>query len=193
MNTVYITQDSSLGKLCGTLADLPEGWRLVSSPEACDVYISCFSKRILKTDFLKGRRCYNFHLGLLPKYGGVGICAWVILNGETETGITLHEMDEGIDTGKIISVSKTRITREDTAITIFDRCEQLAFRLFQSYLGRLLLGDYEALPQQVTPFRYTRKMLEEAKDVTRFYKAFSFNGKEKAYYINHNGEKNYLE
>lgn len=183
MKKVYITNDSPLGIICRNLADLPKGWQFAKTPEDSDVYISVFSKKIITADFIKGRRCYNFHLGLLPKYGGVGICAWVIINGEKETGITLHEIDAGIDTGNIIAVNTVPIEIDDTGEKIFNKCQDEVERMFEKWLERLLNKRYKAKKQTEKRFLYTRKMLEEVKNITRFYRAFSFEGKEQAYYI----------
>lgn len=190
---VYITQDSPLGKICKNIAELPKGWVFAKTPEECDVYISLFSKTIIKEDFIKGRRCYNFHGGILPKYRGVGTCSFVILNGEKETGITLHKMDAGIDTGDIISIEKTEITEEDTAETLFNRCQNIAELMFEKWFQKLLLQKYKAKKQTETYPLYTRKMLEQAKDITRIYRAFSFEGKEQAYYYKKDKSKNYLK
>lgn len=182
MKKVYITNDSPLGIICRNIADLPKGWQFTDDPEDCDVYISVFSKKIITEDFIKGRRCYNFHLGLLPKYGGVGICAWVIINGEKETGITLHEIDQGIDTGDVIAVQTTKIEDTDTGETLFNRCQDIVELMFEKWFERLLTKKYTAKKQTEKRFLYTRKMLEEVKDITRFYRAFDFEGKEQAYY-----------
>ena len=47
--------------------------------------------------------CINVHASLLPKYRGAAPINWAIINGETETGITIMEMEEGLDTGDMIS------------------------------------------------------------------------------------------
>ena len=54
--------------------------------------------------------CINGHASLLPKYRGASPIQWCIVNGETETGVTIQAMDEGVDTGDIISVKTTKIS-----------------------------------------------------------------------------------
>ena len=57
----------------------------------------------------------NVHGALLPQYRGGNILNWVIINGETKTGVTLHYIDTGVDTGDIIAQKKFSIEFEDTA------------------------------------------------------------------------------
>lgn len=194
---IYITQDSAPGQRCRKIAEefqLPNGWEITDNPDESDVYFSCFSRRLLKSDFLQGRRCYNFHLGLLPKYRGSGTYSWVIINGEKETGITMHEIDAGIDTGRIIAVEKYPIGENDTANDVLDNGSKSVERMFKDWFIRLVLGDYIATTQtsERMPL-HTRAMWEDARDLTRFFRAFCISGREGAYYINSKGEKIHLE
>jgi len=63
----------------------------------------------------------NIHASLLPKYRGPAPIQWVIINGETETGVTTMLMDKGLDTGEIFLTRKTPVTPDDTAATLHDR------------------------------------------------------------------------
>lgn len=60
----------------------------------------------------------NVHAALLPQYRGANVLNWVLVNGERETGVTIHHMDEGIDTGDIICQKRLAIDFEDTAVTL---------------------------------------------------------------------------
>ena len=59
--------------------------------------------------------CINVHASLLPKYRGAAPIQWAILDGETETGVTIMQMDAGLDTGDMLLVKKTPIDPEETA------------------------------------------------------------------------------
>ncbi len=167
---------------------------MTENPDESDVYFSTWSRKILTADFLQGRRCYNFHLGLFPKYRGAGTYSWVIINGETETGITLHEIDAGIDTGAVIAVGKYQIAENATANDVLDDGSIMVEYLFKEWFVKLVTGKYQAFPQtgERHPL-YTRKAWEDAHDLTRFFRAFSVQGREQAYYINSKGEKIFLE
>ena len=62
--------------------------------------------------------CLNIHASLLPKYRGAAPIQWALLSGETQTGITIMQMDEGLDTGAIITQKNVPITTEDNNISL---------------------------------------------------------------------------
>ena len=67
----------------------------------------------------------NVHGSLLPKYRGAAPVQWALINGETETGITIMQMDAGIDTGDILLQEKILIEQEDTAGTLSVKLAEL--------------------------------------------------------------------
>src|SRR5258708_5082592 len=69
--------------------------------------------------------CVNVHMSLLPKYRGASPIQSAILNGETETGVTIMKIDAGLDTGDILAQSRTPILPEDNSQTLYDRLPQL--------------------------------------------------------------------
>lgn len=71
----------------------------------------------------------NVHGALLPRYRGANVLNWVLVNGERETGVTLHYMDEGIDTGDIVLQKKVRIGPHDTALTLRNNLHRAGCRL----------------------------------------------------------------
>src|SRR5690242_19376559 len=62
--------------------------------------------------------CINVHTSLLPRYRGAAPIQWAILNGDSESGVTIMKMDEGMDTGPILSQERTPISPEDNAHTL---------------------------------------------------------------------------
>jgi methionyl-tRNA formyltransferase len=65
--------------------------------------------------------CLNVHTSLLPKYRGAAPIQWAIANGETETGVTIMQMDAGLDTGPMLSQARTPIAPEDDSATLHER------------------------------------------------------------------------
>jgi len=61
----------------------------------------------------------NYHPSLLPKYRGGSAINWAIINGETETGVSIHSIDEGVDTGPILLQEKVEITADDTVKSVY--------------------------------------------------------------------------
>ena len=90
----------------------------------------------------------NIHPSLLPKYRGGNPYSTVIINGEQETGVTLHFMDEGFDTGDIITQKKVNIAPFETMGTLFNRLNLLGMQMLVS-----VLTDFEKgkLPRYKQP------------------------------------------
>jgi len=95
-------------------------------------------KEILETPKLG---CINIHPALLPKYRGRYSTAHAIFNGETKTGATLHWMDEGVDSGPIISQVSITIEQSDTAKTLWGKFTVEGEKLFGSFLELWLSGN----------------------------------------------------
>lgn len=82
--------------------------------------------------------CVNIHTSILPKYRGAAPIQWAILNGDPETGVTLMQMDAGMDTGPMIAIARTPIHDEDNAETIHDRLATLGASLLVEKLPAYL-------------------------------------------------------
>ena len=106
--------------------------------------------RILPRDVLDAPRlgCLNLHASLLPRYRGAAPIQWAIIRGETETGISLMQMDEGLDTGPVFSRHSLTIGPEETAGELAERLAQLAAEVVRSDLARVVSGELQSEPQQ---------------------------------------------
>jgi methionyl-tRNA formyltransferase len=92
----------------------------------------------------------NLHGSLLPKYRGRNPVNWVLVNGETETGVTLHYMTEEADAGDIIAQRALPIDGEDTALTLYRKMSDLALALFSETYPLLRTGTVPRIPQDPT-------------------------------------------
>lgn len=187
---VCIASSRPIGATCLSWAQghLPDGFSLVDDPEQSSVFISVMYGNLVSEAFISGRRCYNFHPGILPEYRGSGAFSWAIINGEKECGITLHELDVNIDTGPVIACKRFPIEGWDTAGTLYRKGMEAMAELFKVYFHRILHGDYLSTPQDESKARtYYRKDLKKAQDLTRFVRAFDFEGKDPAYYTTKSG------
>jgi len=81
----------------------------------------------------------NVHGSLLPKYRGAAPIQWALINGETETGITIMQMDKGVDTGDILLQEKLPIGPEDTAGSLSGKLEELGGKALGAALDLLRL------------------------------------------------------
>ena len=89
----------------------------------------------------------NIHASLLPAYRGAAPIHRSILNGDTKTGVTTMFMDKGMDTGDILDVIETEITKEDTAETLHDRLAELGAELIVATIENFLSNAENRLPQ----------------------------------------------
>ncbi|MEN8143062.1 MAG: methionyl-tRNA formyltransferase [Thermodesulfobacteriota bacterium] len=89
----------------------------------------------------------NVHGSLLPRYRGAAPVQWAILNGETETGITTMQMDEGLDTGDMLLHSSLAIESQDTAASMAVKLAAAGGSLLVETLDKLQAGKLEAVPQ----------------------------------------------
>ena len=89
----------------------------------------------------------NLHPSLLPKYRGAAPIQWALINGETETGVTLMLLDAGEDTGDIISTAAIPIREDDNAFTLTEQLAQLG----ANQLVQLLSGMSRGAPPPSTP------------------------------------------
>jgi methionyl-tRNA formyltransferase len=114
-----------------------------------DFLFSCYYRHMLKQPVLDLPRlgALNLHGSLLPRYRGRCPVNWVLVHGETETGITLHYMEEKADRGDIVAQHRIPITPEDTAATLLAQMTAAAGQLFREAYPRLRSGRAERLPQ----------------------------------------------
>ena len=84
--------------------------------------------------------CINLHVSLLPKYRGSAPIQWAVLNGDAETGVTIQQMAEGIDTGDILLVEPIAIDPEETSGELFDRVSTVGAKTLVTALEKLEAG-----------------------------------------------------
>lgn len=89
----------------------------------------------------------NVHGSLLPRYRGAAPIQWAVINGESETGITIMQMDEGMDTGDILLTEKVAIGPQETAGELFIRLSELGGRALAAALSGLKQGRLTPRPQ----------------------------------------------
>lgn len=193
---VCILTSRKIGEKCLEWAknNTPEKYIITSNIIESDIIISILYDKILPLSSLNNRIGYNFHPGILPEYRGAGAFSWAIINEDQKSGITLHLINEGIDTGDIIEIEEFQILNTDTAFSLFSKGEKIIFKMFKKWYHNLLKMDYISTPQLENKARiYYRKDLDKVKDISKYIRAFYFPGKESAYYIDNLGKKQYVD
>lgn len=98
--------------------------------------------------------CINVHMGLLPEYRGVNGVRWALLNGEEKTGITIHFMDSGIDTGDIIARATFPITPPDDILSLMMKSKSAGLYLLENRWRQIVSGEVIAIPQDESKAKY---------------------------------------
>ena len=91
--------------------------------------------------------CINVHSSLLPKYRGAAPINWAVINGETETGVTIMYMATELDAGDIIAQASTPIDPDETVETLHDRLAQMGGELLVKTVADLAAGTATRTPQ----------------------------------------------
>jgi methionyl-tRNA formyltransferase len=105
--------------------------------------------------------CVNIHASLLPRWRGAAPIQRAILAGDAETGITIMQMDAGLDTGDILLQRSTALESTDTAGTLHDRLSRLGADCILEALERLARGELLPRPQPEVGATYAAKVTKE--------------------------------
>ena len=146
----------------------PEKLRLPEAMEqlrlwAPDLIVVAAFGQILKKDVLElpHHGCINVHASLLPRWRGAAPINAAILHGDEETGVTIMQMDVGLDTGPMLSQRSIRLTRDDTAGSVFEKLSTLGADLLIETLPDYLSGKLKPTPQPEEGVTYAPMLKKE--------------------------------
>ena len=91
--------------------------------------------------------CINLHVSQLPKYRGSAPIQWAVLNGDAETGVTIMQLDEGLDTGDILMMRPVAIDPEETSGELFDKVSAIGAATLVEAVDKLGRGELTPTPQ----------------------------------------------
>lgn len=106
--------------------------------------------------------CLNLHASILPRHRGAAPIQAAIVAGDTETGITVMYMDEGLDTGDILLQKRLQILPNETGYSLHDRLAELAPTALLEALEQIAAGKAPRIPQDSTQATYSPKLSREA-------------------------------
>lgn len=140
----------------------PESVEELGKYEA-DIYVVAAFGQILSRQILEMPRygCVNIHASLLPKYRGAAPINQCIIDGERETGVTIMQMDAGVDTGDILTQKKVIIEDKETAETLFDKLAQTGASLIVETLPLIERGEITPVKQDESLASHVRMMDKE--------------------------------
>ena len=125
---------------------------------APDFLLSFYYRDMIKPEVLNlaTKGSLNLHGSYLPKYRGRVPVNWVIINGEAETGATLHYMLEKPDAGDIVDQEKVAISFTDTAFDVFNKVTDAAVAVLRRAWPRLVDGTAQRIPMDLKSGNYCR-------------------------------------
>lgn len=128
-----------------------------------DIFVVAAFGQILPEEILTMPKygCVNIHASLLPKYRGAGPIQWSIINGEKITGVTIMQMDKGLDTGDMLFQTQVEIAADETADTLHDKLAAAGARLIVEALVKIEAGDVTPVKQNDEDSCYA-KMLNKS-------------------------------
>ncbi|MDX6914043.1 formyltransferase family protein [Pectobacterium carotovorum] len=125
------------------------------------IFISLEFDKIIDTNKFKKSNCFNIHFSNLPKYKGMYTSAWPIINAEEKAGVTLHEIDNGIDTGDIISQKEFLLDENETAGSLYLKYIRYGTQLVKDVFPDLIEGKYERKKQNhINSSYYSKKSID---------------------------------
>ena len=114
-----------------------------------DIFVVAAFGQILSEDILNIPKygCVCIHASLLPKYRGAGPIQWAIINGEKKTGVTIMQMDRGVDTGDMLMKAEVEITPKETGDSLHDKLAAAGAKLIVEVLPKIESGDVTPVKQ----------------------------------------------
>lgn len=128
-----------------------------------DIFVVAAFGQILSKEILDMPRlgCINIHASLLPKYRGSSPIQWAVINGEEKTGITIQQMNEGVDTGDILYQKELILDKKETGASLFDRLAVLGAEAVTEVLPLLEEGKIVPVPQKHEEATHTVMLSKE--------------------------------
>ncbi len=114
-----------------------------------DLFVVAAFGQILSKEILTMPKygCINIHASLLPKYRGAAPIQWAVINGEKESGITIMQMDEGVDTGDILLQRKVLLDAKETGESLYDKLSETGAELIIEALRKIEEGTLQPVKQ----------------------------------------------
>jgi methionyl-tRNA formyltransferase len=126
-----------------------------------DVMVVAAYGLILPRSTLDIKPCINIHGSLLPRWRGAAPIHRAIESGDLETGVTIMEMEEGLDTGPMLAMERLPILDTDTTGSLHDKLAEMGGRMIVEALRKMAAGGLDAVPQPEEGVTYAAKISKE--------------------------------
>lgn len=145
--------------------------RRIKAPEAveelrkyeADIFVVAAFGQIVSKEILEMPKygCINIHASLLPKYRGAAPIQYAVLNGDDVTGVTIQQMNEGVDTGDILTMKAIPIEPDDTGGSLFEKLSVLGADLLIKTLPKIEAREIIPVKQQEEDATHVRMLSKE--------------------------------
>lgn len=125
-----------------------------------DIFVAAAFGQLLSEEILSMPEygCVNIHASLLPKYRGAGPIQWAIINGEEKTGVTIMQMDKGLDTGDMLLKEEVVIDPKETGDSLHDKLASVGAGLIVEALAKLERGELVPEKQNEEDTCYAKRL-----------------------------------
>lgn len=145
----------------------------------CDYIVVAAYGQILPKEILSYKPCINLHASILPFYRGASPIQQTLLNGDNTTGVTAMLMDEGLDTGDIIKITRIEVDKNEMSQSLFNRLSNIAADLTLDVLRNF--NSYKPIKQDNAKATHCKKItktdgeieFDDAQEIFNKYRAFT--------------------
>ena len=140
----------------------PEAVAQLRTYEA-DIFVVAAFGQILSKEILEMPKygCVNIHASLLPKYRGAAPIQWAVIDGEEETGVTIQQMNEGVDTGDILMQEVVKLDAKETGASLFDKLAVCGAQLIVKTLVEIEKGSLTPVKQDESKSTHAKMLNKE--------------------------------
>lgn len=140
----------------------PEAVEILRTYEA-DVFVVAAFGQILSKEILEMPKygCVNIHASLLPKYRGAAPIQWAVIDGEKESGVTIQQMNEGVDTGDILMQETVLLDEKETGASLFDKLALCGAQLIVKTLSEMEKGTLKPVKQDDSKSTHAKMLTKE--------------------------------
>ncbi len=128
-----------------------------------DIFVVAAFGQILSKEILDMPKygCVNIHASLLPKYRGAAPIQWAVIDGEEETGVTIQQMNEGVDTGDILTQEIVKLDAKETGASLFDKLAVCGAELIVKTLTMIEQGNITPVKQDESKSTHAKMLSKD--------------------------------
>lgn len=130
---------------------------------SADIFVVAAFGQLLSEEILQMPKygCVNIHASLLPKYRGAAPIQWAVIDGEEKTGVTIQQMEKGLDTGDILFVKEVALDKKETGESLYDKLTHVGADLIVEALASIEKGDVHPKKQDDALSCYASRLTKD--------------------------------